>query len=138
MKIERFEDIQAWQAARELTRLVYALSQKNNFNRDFALCNQIRAASSSIMANIAEGFDGDTDAEFCRFLSYARRSATEVQSHCYTALDQEYITAAEFEQVYKKAKDTKGLIGGFIRYLKSSPRKTSRAKKPTLTPQPLT
>jgi four helix bundle protein len=138
MKIEHFEDIQAWQAARELTRLVYALSQKDAFSHDFTLRNQIRAAAGSTMANIAEGFDGDTDAEFCRFLSYARRSATEVQSHCYTALDQEYITASEFEQVYNKAKDTKGLIGGFIRYLKSSPRKTTRSKKPMLTHQPLT
>jgi len=136
MKIERFEDIQAWQAARELTRLIYALSQKAPFSHDFALRDQIRRAASSIMANIAEGYDSDTDAEFCRFLGYARRSATEVQSHCYTALDQEYITASEFEQVYNKAKDTKGLIGGFIRYLRLSPRKTARSKNPTLNHQP--
>lgn len=136
MKIERFEDIQAWQAARELTRLIYALSQKEPFNHDFALRDQIRKAASSIMANIAEGFDADTDVEFCRFLSYARRSATEVQSHCYTALDQEYMTASEFEQVYNKAKDTKGLIGGFMRYLRSNPRKTARTKSPTPNHQP--
>lgn len=122
MKIERFEDIQAWQAGREVTRLVYTLSSKGEFSRDFGLRDQIRAAATSIMANIAEGFDADSDAEFCRFLGYARRSATEVQSHGYVALDEGYITQAEFDQLYAKAKDAKSLIGGFVRYLRANPR----------------
>jgi four helix bundle protein len=128
MKIERFEDIQAWQTARELTRLVYALSNTHDFSRDFGLRDQIRSAASSVMANIAEGFDCDSDEDFCRFLGYARRSATEVQSHSYIALDQSYGTQPEFEQLYAKAKDTKGLIGGFLRYLRADPRHSSRSK----------
>lgn len=73
------------------------------------------------MANIAEGFDCDTDPEFIRFLSYAFRSATEVQSHLYVALDRHYISQEEFDRVYSKATETKNLIGGFMRYLRSSP-----------------
>jgi len=129
MRIARFEDIQAWQAARELTRLVYALSNKGEFARDFGLRDQIRSAAGSVMANIAEGFDCDSDVEFCRFLGYARRSATEVQSHSYTALDQGYINDSEFERIYAKANDAKGLIGGFVRYLRANPRPSPRSKK---------
>lgn len=124
MRIERFEDIQAWQAARELTKLVYALSNNEGFKRDFGLRDQIRAAATSVMANIAEGFDSGSDAEFCRFLSYAKRSATETQSHGYAALDQGYVSQVEFEQLYAIANDAKNLIGGFARYLRSSPRRS--------------
>jgi four helix bundle protein len=131
MNLERFEDIQAWQAARELTRLVYALSNKGEFSRDFGLRDQIRGAATSVMANIAEGFDCDTDDEFRRFLGYARRSATEVQSHGYTALDQGYINDSEFKRLYAKASDAKSLIGGFVRYLRANPRQSPRSKKRT-------
>ena len=122
MIIKRFEDIQAWQKARELTKLVYSLSNNAGFKRDFGLRDQIRTAATSVMANIAEGFDAATDAEFRRFLSYAKRSATEVQSHGYTALDQDYISQPEFKRLYAQAEDAKGLIGGFTRYLRGERR----------------
>jgi len=129
MKIERFEDIQAWQAARELSKLVYQLTGKEGLGRDFGLCDQIRTAAVSVMANIAEGFDAGSDAEFRRFLSYAKRSATEVQSHAYAALDSGYIVQGEFDQLYSKANEAKHLIGGFVRYLKSGSRSQSAANK---------
>ena len=80
MPIKHFEDIKAWQKARKLTTAVYQLSNKADFAKDLRFRDQIRAAAVSIMANIAEGFDSSSDKEFIRFLSYARRSATEVQS----------------------------------------------------------
>ena len=80
MKIERFEDIEAWQLARELTRKVYRLTKKTRFAKDYGLKRQIQDAAWSSMHNIAEGFDSETNAEFMRFLRYAKRSCTEVQS----------------------------------------------------------
>ena len=118
MKIEKFEDIQAWQEARKLTKKVYELTNKLPFRRDFKLCGQIQEASVSIMANIAEGFDRQSKKEFIRFLDYASASASEVQSHLYVALDQEYISEQDFQETYNQAKKTKSLINGFIAYLK--------------------
>lgn len=74
------------------------------------------------MANIAEGFDGRSTQEFIRFLGYAFRSATEVQSHLYVALDQDYLVKDEFANLYQQAVETKKLINGFIRYLKEAKR----------------
>ena len=117
MKIERFEDIKAWQKARVLTHHVYDATKHDEFSRDYGLKDQITRAASSIMHNIAEGFDGGSNAEFIRFLRYAQRSASEVQSPCYVALDQHYINQATFDELYALAKEAKSLIGGFITYL---------------------
>ena len=118
MKIERFEDIQAWQEARKLTRKIYDLTNRSPFRRNVKLCGQIRDASVSIMGNIAEGFDRQSKKEFIRFLDIASSSGSEVQSHLYVALDQEYISEEEFQETYHQAKKTKGLVNGFIAYLK--------------------
>ena len=128
MKIERFEDIEAWQLARELTREVYRLTKKTRFAKD---CSGSRVhgsevqrfrglqdAAGSSMHNIAEGFDSETNAEFMRFLRYAKRSCTEVQSELYVALDEKYIAPSEFEDVYEQARRTRAAVRGFINYLK--------------------
>jgi len=117
MKIERFEDIEAWQLARQLTNKVYGLTKKAKFSRDFGLRGQIQDAAGSSMHNIAEGFDSETNPEFVRFLRYAKRSCTEVQSELYVALDQQYITNLEFQDVYDHAGRTRAAIRGFIKYL---------------------
>ena len=117
MRIERFEDFEAWRLARELTRKVYALTKKTKFSRDFGLKGQIQDAAGSSMHNIAEGFDSETNPEFVRFLRYAKRSCTEVQSELYVALDQQYITNVEFQDVYDHAGRTRAAIRGFIKYL---------------------
>ena len=126
--IKRFEDIRGWQSARELTNLVYEMTSQGNFSKDFGLRDQIRRAVSSVMSNIAEGFDTGSDAEFIRFLGYARRSASEVQSQLYTALDQEYIHQGEFDQGYQTATRTKKKINALISYLHKS-RKNKGVKK---------
>jgi four helix bundle protein len=102
--------------------MVYAVSTRGAFAKDYRLRDQIQGSAISVMSNIAEGFDARTDAEFIRFLGYARRSATELQSQLYTALDQNYITQEEFDRIYTQATKTKGLIGGFIRYLERRPK----------------
>jgi len=119
MKIERFEDIEAWQLARELARKVYGLTKKTKFARDFGLKRQIQDAAGSSMHNIAERFDSETNPEFVRFLRYAKRSCTEVQSELYVALDQQYITNTDFQNVYDHAGRTRATIRGFIKYLQA-------------------
>lgn len=118
MKIERFEDIEAWQLARELTRMVYVLTKKSDFAKDRELKGQIRDAAGSAMHNVAEGFDSETNVEFIRFLRYAKRSCSEVQSELYVALDEKYITAAEFKSVYEQTRKTRAAVRGFINYLR--------------------
>ena len=120
MKITRFEDIEAWQSARKLMNKVYDVTSGRVFDADPDLRRQMRRAAISSMANIAEGFDGGSDSEFQRFLKIAQRSATEVQSHLYAALDRSSLQTADFEVVYKQAAETRRVIGGFIRYLGSS------------------
>lgn len=117
-KVERFEDIRAWQAARALTNLVYDITLEGRFSQDFDLKDQMRAAAGSIMHNIAEGFGCGSDAEFSRFLRIARRSASEVQSQLYLALDRKYIDQSQFQIVYDKATEIKKLINAFIAYLR--------------------
>jgi four helix bundle protein len=118
MRIDRFEDIEAWQLARELTQKVYGLTKKSSFAKDYGLKRQIQDAAGSAMHNIAEGFDSETNSEFIRFLRYAKRSCTEVQSELYVASDMKYITQEEFEDVYEQARRTRAAIRGFINYLK--------------------
>ncbi len=90
-KIRRFEDLQSWQKARQLTNLIYELTSHPEFAKDFRLRDQIRDAAGSVMHNIAEGFDAGSNPEFIRFLKMARRSASEVQSQLYLSLDRKYI-----------------------------------------------
>ena len=126
MKIERFEDIRAWQQARELSNFVYDLTEQGRFAKDFRLRDQIQGAAGTVMHNIAEGFDDGSDVEFIRFLKYARRSASEVQSEIYLALDRKYISAEDFQRVYDMATTTKKSINAFIAYLrKSKPKSTN-------------
>jgi four helix bundle protein len=118
VKIVHFEEIKAWQEARKLVQIIYGLSRKGVFAKDFVLRDQVQRAALSTMANIAEGFDSFAGKDFARFLIIARRSVTETQSHLYVALDRQYISQSEFNQVCGVLGNTKSLICGFIRYLK--------------------
>ncbi len=120
--IKRFEEIEAWKEARKLTREIYRATRQGGFRRDFGLRDQVQRASTSIMANIAEGFDGGSNREFLKFLGYAFRSTSEVQSHLYIALDQEYLDQQTFDAVFNLTVRVKNLIRGFMRYLRSRPR----------------
>ena len=116
-KIKRFEDIEAWKKARELTKEIYKVSLSSNFKRDFGLRDQIRRASVSIMLNIAEGFARKTDKEFARFLTQAHGSAAEVQAALYVALDQNYISQEEFDLLYSQTEKVSKMIMNFTLYL---------------------
>lgn len=118
--IESFEDIISWQKARELNKEIYLLSGKDMFNKDYALKDQIRRASISILSNIAEGFERNGNKEFKQYLSIAKGSAGEVTAQLYIAYDLNYISNEEFQALLKKTKELSKMIGGFIKYLKTS------------------
>lgn len=113
MSISRFEDIRAWQEARILTKQIYGLTRDGVLSKDFGLRDQLQRASVSVMANIAEGFDCDSHAEFARFLGFARRSAVEVQSLLYATLDAGYITPEIFKETCEQANKTKAMVSAF-------------------------
>ena len=118
MRIERFEDTQAWQEARILVNMIYdAIESNKGFTGDYKFTDQIRSAAVSVMSNIAEGFSRRTTKEFGQFLFIAKGSAAEVQSQLYVALDQEYINKEKFDELYTKSDEVARLISGFIRYL---------------------
>lgn len=120
--ITRFEEIEAWKTARQLTNMVYALGGQSGFNRDFGLRDQIRRASVSVMSNIAEGFESRTDVQFINFLGMARASAGEVRAQLYVALDQKYVSEEQFKESYVMAEKCARQLAKFITYLETNPR----------------
>jgi four helix bundle protein len=125
-KIERFEDIEAWKLARELTKLVYQITSGGNFARDFGLKDQIRRATVSIVSNIAEGYERGGDKEFLQFLSTAKGSCGEVRAQLYVALDQLYISDEQFKAISGKALEISRLLSGLIKYLRQSEMRGSK------------
>jgi four helix bundle protein len=126
--IEQFEEMVSWQRAREMNCLIYRATRSGAFAKDFGLRDQIRRASNSIMSNIAEGFERGGDKEFIQFLSNAKGSCGEVRSQLYAALDEEYLTAAEFKALREQSIEISRLISGFMRYLRGSELKGSKFK----------
>jgi len=118
--IERFEDIKAWQKARDLAKEAYDITCQGDFAKDYSLKDQIRRASVSIMSNIAEGYARQTDKEFVQFLHIALGSVAEVQSQLYVAQDLGYISNGQFKEIHELSGETAKLINGFIKYLRQS------------------
>ena len=118
-KIETFEDIQAWQKARELTQKIYRITNEKKFEKDFDLRRQIRKAMVSVTSNIAEGFERNTDKEFSQFLYIAKGSTAEVRSQLYIALDLGYINENDFKDLNTSTVEISKLLSGFIKYLNS-------------------
>ena len=136
---QRFEDMEAWQKARELTREVYLISNGDRFGRDFGLRDQIRRASVSVMANIAEGFDRSGTGEFVQFLSIAKGSVGEVKSHLYVAFDQGYLPDQHvFDHVFALATQVGRLIGGLMGYLRTTKLSGKKFQRETRNPKPET
>ena len=116
-KFNSFEEINSWQKARLFNKRIYEITDCVIFKKDYDLVRQIRRASISISSNIAEGYERNTDKEFIYFLYVAKASAGEVRSQLYLALDLNYITKEEFDELFEKVSDISKLISGFIKYL---------------------
>ena len=123
---QKFEDIEAWQRARKLTRKIYTVSNENPFSKDFGLRDQIRKASVSIMSNIAEGFERGGTKEFIQFLSIAKGSSGELRSQLYVAVDQGYLKEDMFDRLLVTALETSRMISGLINYLRKSKMKGTK------------
>jgi len=124
-RIDKFEDLIAWQKARELTEEVYPISRQGSFAKDFGLSGQIQRASVSIMSNIAEGFERGGRSEFHQFLSVAKASCAEVRSLLYVASDIKYIAKNEFRKIMNKAEEVGRVVGG----LRASVEKQKKAQR---------
>jgi four helix bundle protein len=134
MKFERFEDIEAWKLGRELTRAIYRHSKRGAFASDRALREQIRAAAISVTSNIAEGYERDGNSEFIHALSVAKGSCGEVRSQLSVALDENYITEAQYNELAELAQRTSRLIAGLINYLRKSSHRGLKFKRGIETP----
>jgi four helix bundle protein len=119
-KIERFEDMECWKKARELTKVIYEVSSVSQFAHDYGLRDQIRRASVSILSNIAEGFERAGNKEFIQFLSLAKGSCGEVRAQLYVAVDQQYITREQFGLLSERAIEVNRIISGLIKYLRQA------------------
>lgn len=115
---KRFEDILAWQRAREATSAIYLLTSDGALGKDFGLRDQLRRSSVSIMANISEGFGRRSDKEFANFLNMAHASAAECQSHLYVALDVGYISKSTFDEHYLNFAEISKMAMGLISHLR--------------------
>ena len=119
-KVERFEDLEVWQAARDVVKAVYQASASGPFSRDYSLRDQIRRAAVSVPSTIAEGFSRHSNKEFIQFLSVSKGSAGEVQSQLYTALDQDYISQDTFDNIYETLEVVSKQLSCLITYVKGS------------------
>jgi len=115
--IKRFEDILAWQKARELNKMIYLLTSEGNLSKDTSLCRQMRRSSIYVLSNIAEGFERRGDKEFIRFLRIAKGSGAELKSQTYAALDIKLMDKNDFDKVSLQIDETNKLLQGFINYL---------------------
>ncbi len=116
-KVNKFEDLIAWQKAHALAVRIYQLTAKELFSHDFGLKDQIQRAAVSVMSNIAEGFERYSRAEFRQFLSIARGSVAEVRSQLYIAGSLNYTSEQEFTNAYSLCRDVGNLIGGLRKSL---------------------
>ena len=118
---KRFEDLEVWQRAKDLTHLIYKYPADGSFSRDFGLRDQMRRASVSIMANIAEGFESQTQAMFIKYLGHAKGSAGELRAQLYIAKDQGYISEESFSEMFSLSEICSKQLARFIQYLENQP-----------------
>jgi four helix bundle protein len=113
----RFEELEVWKRARELTARVYALKRGGALARDAALCGQMCRSAVSVMSNIAEGYERGGNRELVNFLSIAKGSAGELRSQTYVAQDAGLLDAQELEQLRGDCLTLSRMLAGFIKYL---------------------
>lgn len=135
-KVEKFEDLQVWQLAREICSDVWELIENTPMGKDYELRNQISRSSGAIMDNIAEGFERNGNREFIQFLSISKGSCGELKSQLYRALDKKHISQDQFEKLYSKADYENKKLGSFIAYLNSSSYRGSKFTSSALTLNP--
>jgi four helix bundle protein len=117
--IKCFEEVEAWKSGYQLNLRVYDLTKRPEFSKDFPLRDQVRRAAISIISNIAEGFESQTDKTFSRFLGIAKASAGELRAQFYIALAQDYVTKDEFTEVCSLCRSVARKCSKFMNYLEN-------------------
>lgn len=120
MKVSRFEDLEIWQEAKELCRIVYKLTSNGPFSQDYKFRDQMRASAGSTMDNVAEGFNRGGNKEFYQFLSVSLGSTGEVRSQSYRAFDVGYIDEEQFNDLLKRTDSLGRKIYSLMEHLKNS------------------
>ncbi|POS03155.1 four helix bundle protein [Flavobacterium croceum] len=115
--INKFEDLEIWQEARNLSKEIFIISKETDLKLDYRFKEQIKSASASVMDNIAEGFERDGNLEFRQFLSIAKGSAGEVRSQIYRLFDYQYINEEKFLELKNKYEILSSKLKNFITYL---------------------
>ena len=110
-RVERFEDLIAWQKARALAARIHGVVNAGTFGRDFSFRNQLWSAALSVPSNIAEGFERFGPGEFAHFLSIAKASCAEVRSDLYVAHDVGHIDEATMKSLLVQANECSRIIG---------------------------
>ena len=123
MKVNRFEDLEIWQLARELCKYVFMITSQVPFCNDYRFRDQMRAAAGSTMDNISEGFERGGNKEFIQFLSVSKSSCAEVRSQSYRAFDQLYITEEQLNELLTKTDTLSRKTANLIHHLKETPYK---------------
>ena len=118
--VRDFEELAIFQKARELSKKIYPVTNKEGFKSDFRFVQQIRAAAGSIMDNIAEGFERGGNKEFLNFLYIAKGSCGEVRSQLIRANDIGYLTSQEYDELYSECRKLSAGIMNFIKEIKAS------------------
>jgi four helix bundle protein len=126
--ITKFEDLDAWQMARELNISIMPLLNKLNDSKSFELKSQLDRSAGSVMDNIAEGFERDGNKEFGQFLAISKGSLGEVRSQLFRALDRKYIEQEKHDNLQKECILLAAKLGSFISYLKNSGLKEINSK----------
>ena len=127
-RLKRFEEMEVWKLARKLTVSIYTISDKPPFSRDYGLRDQIRKAFISIVSNIAEGLESQSNLSFCRFLSCAKASAGEVRAQLYLANDLGYLPEDQLKSLASQSESISRQLSGFINYLKNTFQKPRRSQ----------
>jgi len=119
--VERFEDLRVWQEAREIVGIVYKLTREFPSSERYGLSSQIQRAAVSTMSNVAEGFERGTTKGFIHFLYIAKGSNGEVRSQAYVALDLDYVSQSECDDLVQRCEKLSRRLYNFIDYLKRTP-----------------
>jgi len=122
-RFQRFEDIEAWQKARQLANAIYDASEEGPFARDFGLRDQVRRAAVSVLSNIAEGFERQSPAEFIRFLTIAKGSLGELRAQLYIVADWGYAAPELSGHLRDEAARVSKMRAGLIAHLRQASRR---------------